>query len=160
MRGRKPAPTHLKLVKGTRKSRINAKEPQPAPALPSVPEHLSAEAKVEWQRVAQELYDLGILTHVDRGVLAAYCQAYGRWQRAEQAIAEMQKREQTPGGVFVISTVSGNLIQNPMIGVANKAMGDMVRYAAELGMTPSARSRIEAERREAPADPAARYLGA
>jgi P27 family predicted phage terminase small subunit len=44
---------------------------------------------------------------------------------------------------LVVKTKSGNIIQNPLVGVANKAMADVVRYAAEFGMTPSARSRIE-----------------
>jgi phage terminase small subunit len=42
-------------------------------------------------------------------------------------------------------TTNGNAIQNPLIGTANKAASDMVRYAAEFGMTPSARARISAQ---------------
>ena len=42
----------------------------------------------------------------------------------------------------IVKTKSGNLIQNPLVGVANKAMADMVRYAAEFGLTPSARTRV------------------
>jgi phage terminase small subunit len=36
------------------------------------------------------------------------------------------------------------LVQHGLIGIANKAMADMVRYAAEFGMTPSARCRVSA----------------
>ena len=39
----------------------------------------------------------------------------------------------------MIKTSNGNAIQNPLIGTADKADSDMVRYAAEFGMTPSAR---------------------
>jgi phage terminase small subunit len=42
----------------------------------------------------------------------------------------------------MIKTKSGNVIQNPLVGTANKAMSDMARYAAELGMTPTARARV------------------
>ena len=45
---------------------------------------------------------------------------------------------------LMIKTTSGNAIQNPLVGIANKAKADMVRYAAEFGMTPSARSRVTA----------------
>jgi len=31
----------------------------------------------------------------------------------------------------------------PMLGIANKARADMVKYAVEFGMTASSRSRIE-----------------
>ncbi|WP_233501524.1 DUF7220 family protein [Thalassococcus profundi] len=42
---------------------------------------------------------------------------------------------------------------------ANKAMADMVRYAAEFGLTPSARVRICAEGRDiAMDDPAAEFF--
>ena len=46
---------------------------------------------------------------------------------------------------LIIRTQGGNAIQNPLVGTANKAMADMMRYAAEFGMTPSARTRIWAE---------------
>ena len=37
-------------------------------------------------------------------------------------------------------------------------MADMMRYAAEFGMTPSARSRIQAETRREDEDPAEKYF--
>jgi P27 family predicted phage terminase small subunit len=39
-------------------------------------------------------------------------------------------------------TKSGNIIQHTLLGVANKAAADMVRYASEFGLTPSARARL------------------
>ena len=117
----------------------------PAPALPEPPPHLGEEARAEWKRVAEDLYRLGVLTEIDRVVLAAYCQASGRWVRAELTLAEMAKR-----GGLMVRTISVNAIQNPMVGIANKAMADMVRYATELGMTPSARTRIHAHHARAP----------
>lgn len=44
----------------------------------------------------------------------------------------------------MIKTFNGNAIQNSLVRTANKAMADLVRYAAEFGMTLSARSRITA----------------
>jgi len=41
-------------------------------------------------------------------------------------------------------TSNGNAIQNPLVGIANKAMADMVHFAIEFGMTPAARSRVVA----------------
>ena len=46
---------------------------------------------------------------------------------------------------LMIRTSNGNAVQNPLVGTANKAMADMMRYATEFGVTPSARSRIAAE---------------
>ena len=145
MRGRKPTPTHLKLVRGNPGKRpLNASEPVPQLTLPSPPAELCPDARVEWERVAGELHRIGILSSIDRAPLAAYCQAYGRWIVAERAIAKMAERDQMTEGLM-IKTTNGNAVQNPLVGTANKAMGDMVRYAAEFGMTPSARSRVQGE---------------
>lgn len=159
MRGRKPTPTHLKIVAGNPGKRALPKhEAKVARALPSPPPHLADDAKVEWGRVAEELYKIGLLSSVDRAVLAAYCQAYARWAQAERAINEMGKADVLTAGLM-IKTTNGNAIQNPLVGTANKAATDMVRYAAELGMTPSARSRITATPPEdgAAHDPASAY---
>lgn len=143
-RGRRPKPTQLKVVAGTeRPGRKNHAEPVLAPSIPSVPSHLSAEAKAEWRRVCKEMFSAGILSELDRGGLAAYCQAYGRWVQAEKALTRMAEKDTSNFGLM-IKTTSGNAIQNPLVGSANKAMADMMRYATEFGMTPSARTRISA----------------
>jgi P27 family predicted phage terminase small subunit len=63
------------------------------------------------------------------------------WSAAETALARMAGRDAVSDGL-IVKTKSGNLIQNPLVGAANKAMADMVRYAAEFGLTPSARTRV------------------
>lgn len=89
-----------------------------------------------------------MLTRVDRAALAAYCQAYGRWVEAEQALARMAERDPLTHGLM-IKTSNGNAIQNPLVGTANRAMLDMMRCAVEFGMTPSSRTRIEADPNDA-----------
>lgn len=159
MRGRKPKPTHLKLVTGNPGRRhLNQAEPKHALSIPTPPPELSDDAKVEWGRVAERLYRVGTLTEVDRAALAAYCDAYGRWAQATRAISAMAEKDPVTRGLL-IKTSNGNAIQNPLVGVANKAASDLVRYAAEFGMTPSARSRINAEGHKAEAeDEAAKFF--
>ena len=141
-RGPKTKPTRLKVVTGTaRKHRLNENEPRPDPARPDPPAHLTRAARTEWDRVIEETVGLGIMTNLDRGALAAYAQAYGRWVAAETALARMAERDSVTEGL-IIRTKSGNAIQNPLVGAANKAMADMVRYAAEFGLTPSSRTRV------------------
>jgi P27 family predicted phage terminase small subunit len=143
VRGRKPKPAHLKLLTGNPGCRPVREEvqPTPLPGIPDPPAMLSAEARTEWLRIAPEAYNMGLLTTADIQSLAAYCQAYGRWIVAERSLAGMAAQDQLTGGLM-IRTVGGNAIQNPIVGVANKAMSDMVRYAAEFGLTPAARARI------------------
>ena len=157
--GTKPKPTHLKLVTGNPGKRtLNRKEAKAKAAIPVPPAHLTADAVEEWERVATELFNLGILSEIDRAALAAYAMAYGRWVQAERAIARMAEKDQLTGGLM-IKTSNGNAIQNPLVGTANKAASDMVRYAAEFGFTPAARARVRAEQRDKASDPAAAYFG-
>lgn len=146
--GRKTTPTAIKELHGNPGKRpLNKREPKPriigALSPPSV---MSDDAKREWRRISAELYRLGLLTTIDRASLAAYCQAYGRWFHAERLLRQFEAKDPVAG--LLAKTTNGNVIQSPLVGVANKAMADMVRYAAEFGMTPSARTRIATEGRE------------
>ena len=50
MAGRKPLPTHLKMVRGTlQKCRMNPDEPTPDPEIPDAPPHLSPEKRKIWR---------------------------------------------------------------------------------------------------------------
>ncbi len=80
VRGAKPLPTHIKVMRGTQRSdRLNRNEPKVRPEIPPCPKHLGAEAKREWRRVSKELAGMGLLTSIDRPALALYCDAWGRW---------------------------------------------------------------------------------
>lgn len=146
MAGRKPKPLHLKLIEGNpgkRKLPTNAPEP-PHSEIPEPPPHLDDLAREEWNRVAPGLHAMKLLAGVDRAALAAYCVAYGRWALAEASI-KASARPGAPARGLMMQTKNGNWIQSPMVGTANKAAADMVRYAAEFGMTPSARARLSVE---------------
>ncbi|MEV8466621.1 phage terminase small subunit P27 family [Fluviibacterium sp. DFM31] len=144
-RGPRTKPTKLKVLAGTaRKHRLNPNEPRPEVARPDVPDHLTDAARQEWDRVVVKVVDLGLMSDLDRAALAAYCQAYGRWVAAERALARVAAKDALTEGLM-LRTKTGNAIQNPLVGAANKAMADMVRYASEFGLTPSARTRVSAD---------------
>lgn len=157
-RGRKPKPTKLKVIQGNAGKRPpNEDEPEPDLSFPTCPPHLSDEAKIEWGRICEELYKLGLLTEIDRAALAAYCQAYGRWVHAEQQVAksgpiiktpvkEIEKRKRN--GDVVIERSGGYPIKNPFLSVADKALEQMKAFLVEFGMTPSSRSRVKAAPRD------------
>jgi len=100
---------------------------------PRCPAHLSAVARNEWRRLAGPLFDAGILTIADRAALAAYCQAWARWIEAEEQL------KKTPA---LLKTPSGYVQQSPWLSVANKQLELMGRFMAELGLTPTARERL------------------
>ena len=133
-KGRKPKPTTLKLVTGTyRKDRANKDEPKPQLKIPSPPDFLNADALQEWGRMSEKLYQLGMLAEIDRGIFAAYCQAFGRWAEAERLIKEKG---------FLAKTSNGNIIQSPLVGIANKAMKEMRDNAAIMGIPATMRTKV------------------
>jgi P27 family predicted phage terminase small subunit len=145
MRGPPPQPNVLKLLRGNPgKRRIGVEpEPQIPDSVPEVPSFLTGYASDEWYRVAPELHRLRLLTVVDVIPLAAYCQAYETWRTAVEAFKAMAARDTVTAGMLIKMAGSG-AAQNPLLGVARRAAGDMVRYASEFGMTPVARARISA----------------
>jgi P27 family predicted phage terminase small subunit len=94
--------------------------------------------------MVETLVSMGVITIVDRAVLAAYCQAYGRCVEAEEKLKE------TP---LLIKTLSGYVQQSPWLGIANRQIELMGRYMAEIGPTPSSRSRIAAIKQAAVEEP-------
>jgi P27 family predicted phage terminase small subunit len=126
----------MKVLEGNPGRRpLNENEPEFRPNSPRCPSYLQGEARREWRRVVNELYDAGVLTSVDRAALAAYCQCYARWIDAEAQIVT---------GGSVIKTDKGNLIQSPWVSIANRSLEEMRKFMVEFGMTPSSRSRVKA----------------
>ena len=134
MRGRKPIPTQIKLLRGNPGKRpLNESEPQPVPLAPSCPPELSQGAKEEWNRLVPELVELGLLTRLDRAALAAYCQAYATYLDAIQAVQKYGQLVKSPNGYPQVS---------PYLTIANRQVEIMTRIASEFGFTPASRSRI------------------
>ncbi len=110
-------------------------EPQPPIEIPAPPKHVTDEALEEWNRIAAELCQLGLLSALDRAALAAYCVAWGRWVRAEQAVAELGE---------LIRSNAGEAVANPHLAIADRALKQMHQFLTEFGMTPSSRTRVAA----------------
>ena len=143
MKGRKPKPTALKKLAGNPGRRpLNDKEPKIRKGKPRCPSHLNDYAKTEWRRIASDLYEAGLLTYIDRAMLASYCQSWGRWVEAELKLEEME--EQFKIGQ-VLKTSNDNYVQNAWLGIANRAQDKMNKIAVEFGMSPSSRSRVTVE---------------
>lgn len=146
MRGPSPKPTAWRRQEGNRGKRAwNHDEPIPPQGVPDCPTHLNEAGREEWYRLVDALVEMRVVTLVDRAVLAAYCQAYGRWVEAEEKLKE------TP---VLIRTPSGYVHQSPWLTISNRQMELMGRYMSELGLTPASRSRIVTMRDQTP-DPAA-----
>jgi P27 family predicted phage terminase small subunit len=146
MPGPPPTPLHLRLLKGNPGKRpLPAAEPRPeiAPEVPDPPDFLTGCARDEWYIVAEQLMRLGMLTKVDLPALGAYCHAYQTWRTAAEAIAKMAAGDPVMSGLLVKGR-DGDVAQNPLVPIARKAAQDMLRFAAQFGLTAAARARLGA----------------
>ena len=136
-RGRKPKPTAIKKLKGNPGCRpLNIAEPKPTGS-PVCPDWLEDEAKAEWERMGKILEDMGVLTEVDTMAFAGYCQAYARWKEAEEFLSQHGS---------IIRTPNGYLQQVPQVSIAQTNLKIMLKFCEQFGLTPSARSRITANK--------------
>lgn len=150
-RGRKPKPSAVKKLEGNPGGRpLNEKEPAPKKKAPACPKWLDAEARKEWRRLAKVLEEMGVLTQLDMGVFATYCNAYARWKEADEFISQHGT---------VIKTPSGYVQQLPQVSIAQTYAKLMNRCAEQMGLTPSSRSRIIAADNGDPDDEMEELLG-
>jgi len=139
--GRQKKPAALKIIEGNPGKKRIPTEPIPPEGMPTLPEFLDDYAKTEWNRIVDGLYSMKVLAEIDQQVLAAYCTAYSRWRHAEDELQKLSAKGGTIAGL-VHKTISGNYIQQPLIGIANKAAGDMVKIASEFGIGAAARAKL------------------
>lgn len=146
-RGPKNRPSALRLVEGSDVgSRYNPDEPVP-PKLedkPTPPTWLNARARRVWGRLAQDLWEMGVLSAVDQDQFAAHCALVARWEQCEIDFEKAAKRDSKSHGC-VVYTDKGNAIQNPLMGLLNTLRRDMQTSAALFGLTPSSRVSIRSK---------------
>ncbi len=136
--GRKPKPTALKELAGNPGGReLNDAEPQPAPADPErVPYKLLPKAPRFWLDNAPRLSALGLLSEID---LPAFQMMATHFGVAVQA-AELIRAE----GIMTKDEHQLDR-KHPALQVLRDNSAAFRTYAAEFGMTPSARSRVRAD---------------
>lgn len=136
MAGRRPLPSAIKILRGTAQPcRMNKQEPRPGPLPDAPPKHLSAEAKKHWKESFKLLTKARILTETDGDSLSLFCEVKARWIFAKKMLEE-------EGMVIVAS--SGFPIQSPWLQICNKAHEQMLKISIEFGMTPAARTKVNA----------------
>lgn len=119
MRGARPK---LKVIEGRDEDR----------GLPKPPETVPSDMHAEWYCVVSDLKSRRLLTDSMLGVVRAYVMAQWTAMQAEKSIAAQ--------GVFVTGA-GGAMKPNPATGLLRNSRDTIARLAAELGLTPTARSR-------------------
>lgn len=134
MRGRKPKPTHLKVLAGNPGRRpLNKSEPKPEGDLFDAPEWMTESQRAGWAYAIANAPG-GLLKMLDRSTLTIWVVAEDLHRQASEAVAKL--------GILIKSPVKGEPMQNPYVAVLNKQAAIMLKASAELGFTPASRSRI------------------
>jgi P27 family predicted phage terminase small subunit len=134
MKGAKRKPLHLALVDGTdNATRTNYAEPQANGEIGDPPVELTPDRRLIW---------ITLLRDAPRFVLKSCDREAFRGMVNTVAIMRQAERKLCESDVLVVKTKSGNVINNPYLGVYNTACRNFMRIASELGYTPVARARI------------------
>jgi P27 family predicted phage terminase small subunit len=138
MRGRKPKPTYLRVLDGNAGRRPqNQDEPAPAGALDELapPDHLTEAQKRIW-RDALKNAPPGLLRKLDWAVFEQWVVHHANFLDAAAKVSS-----------------TGQLIKkgdgwdwNPYMSIMNKQSALALKCAAELGFTPSSRTRVKVEK--------------
>ena len=139
---RGPAPTSdaiLKLRDSNRAGRRSASAtPQLPVKIPTAPSWLDADAKREFGRVGKLLFEAGVITVLDRGVLAMYAQA---WSDVARLTVEIREK----GSTITTKTKNGVTVRrHPAMSVLNQAYGRLNSSSQRLGLSPVDSDRVKA----------------
>ena len=137
MRGRKPTPTVLKLLRNNPgRRRVNVDEPQPRAMPLACPSELTeADAQKEWTRVIVPAIERGQVTADDRMFAIAHCELWSTWR---SQLAEAARHSH-------VVAVGRNKypVPNPARVMANRTLLLLAKVDAELGFSPTARTRVK-----------------
>lgn len=148
MAGRKPKPTHLKIVQGTiRKDRANKAEPKPVGDLSLAPTFFSEQQREVWDYAIAHS-PKGLLKQLDLSVLEVWVTACV-FHREASAKVTLEGQ--------VVTSPKGHMMTNPHMSNMNRQAQIMLKAAAEMGFTPASRSRIAVPEQGEKSDPWASF---
>lgn len=136
MRGRKPLPTTIRILRNNPgKRRINRDEPQSEQLAVACPDEIGDTiAQQEWRRTIVPAIERRQIASADVVMAVAHCELWATWR---SQLAEASKHPHV-----VAVGPNKHPVPNPARGMANKTFQLLAKVDAELGLTPSSRSRV------------------
>ena len=143
-RGRKNQATSIKLAKGAfdkHPERRNHDEPIAKLGEPEMPEAVASDeaAKKRWVWVCEQLRSMNLLHVTDQGLIAGYCLDYSMMLSLWESIK---------GGQVSDVNAKGGISTKPEANQFHKFADRCLKREAELGLTPSARTRLRAPQKD------------
>jgi P27 family predicted phage terminase small subunit len=137
MKGRPRIPTEIKILKGTLSPSRELAAPmivELSEGVPQPPPHLNALGLEYWDVTCRELKNNNLLSGVDLGLVAGYCNELGLYKKA----CEVTNIE----GEVIVNRF-GDKAVSPWYDVRSRALKQATQMGQLFGVTPSARGKIE-----------------
>lgn len=134
-RGRLPIPAELNALRGNRSNRKSRKI-QPVddnPVLAERPRDMAEEVERWWEMILRECAALQTLRASDSAVVLLLADALESYHRLN---GEFRGKE------VLVHDKTGKIYRNPRFTILSKQRDVAIRLLAQLGMTPSARTRL------------------
>ena len=167
--GRRRKDPHLRLIEGKRShsTPINTNIPRPPSSRPPCPAWLQPEARKAWKYLCEQLEKMGIIGTSDQAVMVSYCldweimvlasrrmlEIAAERDRKAAELAERTGKEPPPGRMklgdwsdaMLATTSNGNVVNNPLLGIANAARERLGKWESMLGLSPTDRAKLTLE---------------
>ena len=144
-RGPRPAPTAIKIARGTAKSRRKTEPAPPATGI-VMPSHLGKVAQAKWRDLLPLLQAVKVMTDADVEALARYCDTYEWWLATRATLRK-------DGDTYPILNDGGEIkyiAQRPEVSIAHKLATQLRQLEQDFGLNPSARTSLHVEKPKAP----------
>ena len=133
-RGKPRQPATLRLLNGARLDKVNQHEPIPSDALPVCPDDEPQDVRDVFTATVRHLEQMKIASAADTEQLLVYCWAVVMHRRASALMI---------GGDLLIEGAMGGQVKHPALQIMRDAANTIKVYAAQFGLTPSARAGLE-----------------
>jgi len=142
-KGRKPTPKAILQLRGSRIRGPHAAGIDAPSGVPPAPAWLADVARQEWERIVPMLEASRVMSPRHQQTLACYCDAFADMVQAD---AELKANGTT------IMDDKGRVSNHPAWLRKRDARNQMLKFAAEFGLTASALARVSAVEQTAPQD--------
>ena len=152
LRGPAPQPTQIRILNGNPSRRpLPGNEPYYPPGITERPAMMSPAARRIWDRFVEEMECANVLRSVDAMALSQLCEDEALLGTLRRGVAQMAaevareakaKKRKLPGGpmVALAQTTEGRRTFTTMRELASQ----IIVQRREFGLTPSARTRVQA----------------
>lgn len=136
MAGRKPKPTEIKLLEGSRIRPKERRAPRPKTSSPGMPQRLKADkiAAAKWAELLPLITSMQVMTDQDVEALATLCEVHSA---AQTCLLEL--RASGP----VLRTDLGGVKPNPAGSLYRGLISQQLSIMSEFGLTPAARCKLD-----------------